>query len=390
MRTLDTLDVTNKKVLVRVDFNVPLDDDRNITDDARIRAALPTIKAIIDRGGRPILVSHLGRPKGKADPKYSMAPVAVRLGELLGATVRTAPDCVGPEAEKAAVGLGSGEVLLLENVRFHAGEEKNDPGFAKQLAALADVYVNDAFGTAHRAHASTEGVAHLLPSTAGLLIQKEIEYLGKALADPDRPFAAILGGAKVSDKIPVIESLLSKVDTLIIGGAMAYTFLRAGGAKTGSSLVEAETLELATKLASQAKAKKVRFLLPVDHVCGREMKPGTETMTTEGLDIPDGWMGLDIGPQSVEMYTGALAAAHTVIWNGPVGKFEIPPFDKGTRALAEALADSKATTICGGGDTAAAVREFGLAEKFDHVSTGGGASLEFLEGKELPGIAALR
>lgn len=389
MRTLDDLDLSGKRVLVRVDFNVPLDENGNVKDDRRIRAAIPTIKAIMDKGGKPILVSHLGRPKGKPDPGLSMAPVARRLGELLGATVKTAPDCVGPEAEKAAASLGEGEVLLLENVRFHEGETKNDPGFAKQLAALADAYVNDAFGTAHRAHASTEGVARLLPSAGGLLIQKEMEYLGGVLADPDRPFAAILGGAKVSDKIPVIKNLLDKVDTLIIGGAMAYTFLKAAGAKVGASRVEEDMLDLARELSAKAEERGVRFLLPVDHVCGRQLAPGTETMTTDGVDIPDGWMGLDIGPQTVEEFAGALAAAHTVVWNGPVGAFETKPFDAGTRRIAETLASSNATTICGGGDTAAAVREFGLEDKFSHISTGGGASLELLEGKVLPGIAVL-
>ncbi len=388
--TVKDLDLKGKRVFCRVDFNVPLDDNRNITDDTRIVAALPTIRHIIENGGKLILASHLGRPKGQANPKYSLSPVAPYLANLLGREVVMAPDCIGPEVEKLVDGMQDGDVLLLENVRFYAGEEKNDPAFAAKLAALADVYVNDAFGTAHRAHASTEGVARILtPAAAGMLMKKELLYLGQALADPKRPFVAVLGGAKVSDKITVIENLLGKVDTLIIGGGMAYTFLKAQGVAIGNSLVEEDRIELAKELITKAAASGVRLLLPCDHVLASEFKADAAATTSEGVNIPAGMMALDIGPKSVAAYTAALKDAATVVWNGPMGVFEFEAFANGTMAIAKTLADSDALSIIGGGDSVAAVNQSGLEDRMTHISTGGGASLEFLEGRQLPGVTAL-
>jgi phosphoglycerate kinase len=387
--TIEDIDVAGKRVFCRVDFNVPLEQGR-ITDDTRIRAALPTIRYLRQHGARVILASHLGRPKGVADPAFSLAPVAAYLGDLLGAPITMAPDCIGAETRALAERLANGEILLLENVRFHKGETDNDADFAAQLAQLADLYVNDAFGTAHRAHASTEGVARLLsPAVAGFLMEKEIRYLGGALAEPRRPFVAILGGAKVSDKILVIENLLAKVDALVIGGGMAYTFLRAQGHEVGKSLVEADKIELAGELLAKAAQRGVRLLLPQDHVIAREFKADAEHRVCTNTDFPADWMGLDIGPQTAELFAGLLKNAGTVVWNGPMGVFEFPAFAQGTFAVARALADSDALSIIGGGDSVAAVNQSGLDDRMTHISTGGGASLEFLEGKELPGIAAL-
>ena len=375
-----------RRVLVRVDFNVPVKDGK-VTDETRITAALPTIKLLQERGGRVVLVSHLGRPDGKADPKYSMAPVAKALEKHLRGVVWI-PEVVGDAAVMATKALKDGAVALLENVRFHAEEEKNDPAFCAKLAELGDVYVNDAFGTAHRAHASTEGVAKLFKqAAAGLLIEKEIQYLGGVLGSPARPFVAILGGAKVSDKILVVDKLLSKVNAIIIGGGMAYTFMMVQGLPIGASKVEKERADVATKILADAKSKGVKVLLPADHVVGREFKPETEKKTVDA--IPEGWMALDIGPKTIAAFKAELSAAKTVLWNGPLGVFEMDAFAAGTREIANALAAGTATTIVGGGDTAAAVEKFGVAAKMSHVSTGGGASLEFLEGKILPGIAAL-
>jgi phosphoglycerate kinase len=388
--TVTDVELKGKKVFCRVDFNVPLDETGRITDDTRIVASLPTIRHIINHGGRLILASHLGRPKAAPNPKYSLAPTAAHLAALLGRPVAMAPDCIGPKVEEMVNRMQNGDVLLLENVRFHPGEEKNDPEFSRQLAALAEIYVNDAFGTAHRAHASTEGVARLLsPAVAGFLMEKEIRYLGQALADPRRPFVAVLGGAKVSDKIPVIENLLAKVDTLIIGGGMAYTFLRAQGVEVGKSLVEADRIDLSRELMARAGQRGVRLLLPEDHVIAREFKADAERRDCTNSDFPADWMALDIGPQTAARYAEVLKGAGTVVWNGPMGVFEFDAFAQGTFAVARALADSGAVSIIGGGDSVAAVNKAGLEEKMTHISTGGGASLEFLEGKVLPGIAAL-
>lgn len=387
--TLEDVEISGRRVFIRVDFNVPQDDGGNITDDARIRAALPTIQHVIDSGAVAVLASHLGRPGGKFVDKYRLDPVAGRLGELLGKDVKKLDDCVGQEVESAVASAGPGDVIMLENVRFHPEEEDNDPGFARNLSKLAEVFINDAFGTSHRAHASTAGIAEYLPAAAGFLVGKELKFFTKALESPDRPFTAILGGAKVSDKIPVIENLLQKVDSLIIGGAMAYTFLKAQGAAVGASRVEDDMIELAGSLMKKAREMNVRILLPDDHIAGREFKEDTEIITTESRDIPDGWMGLDIGPSTVDMFIRELSDSKTVVWNGPPGVFEMEKFMQGTKKLAEFLADSPALTILGGGDTAAAAKKFNLTEKFNHVSTGGGASLEFMEGKELPGITAL-
>jgi phosphoglycerate kinase len=388
--TLDDLDCRGQKVFCRVDFNVPLDEQRQITDDTRIRAALPTIRAILAKGGRLILASHLGRPKGSAKPEYSLAPVATYLAGLLGLPVTMAPDSVGPDEEKLIQHMQDGDVLLLENLRFYPGEEKNDPEFCRQLAALADIYVNDAFGTAHRAHASTEGVAKLLrPAAAGYLMEKELKYLGSALAHPERPFVAILGGAKVSDKILVIKALLEKVDTLIIGGGMAYTFLRAQGYPIGKSLVEEDKLELALELLQKAEAHGIGLMLPVDHLVAREFKADAEFQVCGRDAVPPDTLALDIGPETLRMYAETLKRAKTVVWNGPMGVFEFDACAKGTFGVAEALAASSALTIIGGGDSVAAVNRSGLQGQMTHISTGGGASLEFLEGRTLPGVAAL-
>ncbi len=387
--TVSDLDLKGKRVIARVDFNVPLDAEGNITDDNRIQGALPTIRHIIDNGGKLILVSHLGRPKNGPEAKFSMKPAAKRLGELLGKDVILASDVIGEDAKAKAASLKEGEVLMLENVRFHKEEEKNDPAFAKELSSLADIYVNDAFGTAHRAHASTAGLADYLPSACGFLIKKELDFMGKALDNPERPFVAILGGAKVSDKISVIENLIDKVDTLIIGGGMAYTFIKAQGHNIGTSICEMDKLELATSLLAKAEAKGVKLLLPVDNVVGKEFKADTESQVVNSDAIPDGWMGLDIGPETIKQFSDVVAGAKTVVWNGPMGVFEMEKFAVGTKKVAEALANSGAISIVGGGDSAAAVEQLGFADRITHISTGGGASLEFLEGKELPGIAVL-
>ncbi len=388
-KTIEDIDVSGKKVLVRCDFNVPLDENKNITDETRINAALPTIKYLLEHGAAVILCSHLGRPKGEFNMKYSLAPVAKRLSEKLGFEVKLAKDVIGPDAKKLAAEVKPGQAVLLENVRFHPEEEKNDPAFAKELASMAEIYVSDAFGTVHRAHASTAGVAEYLPAVAGFLIGKELNFLGKAVTNPERPFVAILGGAKVKDKIGVITNLIEKVDTLLIGGGMAYTFMKATGGQIGNSLCDEERLSLALELLDKAKAKGVKLLLPVDNVCGKEFKDDTEQMVCESGKIPEGWEGLDIGPKTVELFSKEIKAAKTVVWNGPMGVFEMPNFAKGTLAIATAMAESDATTIIGGGDSAAAVTQMGLADKMSHISTGGGASLEFLEGKTLPGVAAL-
>ena len=387
-KTVEDLDVAGKKVLVRCDFNVPLSDGK-ITSDKRIVASLPTIKYLIKNGAKVILCSHLGRPKGEFKPEFSLAPVAARLSELLGQEVKMAKDVVGESAQSLAASLKDGEVMLLENVRFHKEETKNDPEFSKKLASLADLYVNDAFGSAHRAHSSTTGVADYLPSACGYLIQKEIEFMGNALANPKRPLVAILGGAKVSDKIGVITNLLDKCDTIIIGGGMAYTFMKALGYEIGTSLLEADRVDDAKAMMETAKAKGVKFIIPVDNKVGREYDPNTEAMVISSDNIPEGWMGLDIGPKTQALFADAIKGSGTVIWNGPMGVSEWENFAAGTIAVAKAVAKSGAISIIGGGDSAAAVQKLGFADKMSHISTGGGASLEFLEGKELPGIAAL-
>ena len=388
-KTIEDIDVKGKKVLARCDFNVPLDGE-TITDDKRIRESLRTIRYLIDNGAKVILCSHLGRPKGEFNMKYSLAPVAKRLSELLGQEVKLASDVVGESAKTLAAGLAEGEVLLLENVRFHKEEEKNDPEFSKQLASLAEIYVNDAFGTAHRAHASTAGVAAYLPAVCGYLIQKEIEIMGGALEDPKRPFVAILGGAKVSDKIGVITNLLDKLDVLIVGGGMAYTFKAALGEDVADSICESDKLELAREIVKSAAAKNVKFMLPKDSRVGDKYDPNCDMrIALEQDGVPKGYMGLDIGPATEEYFAQELKNAGTVIWNGPMGVSEWERFASGTRSVAKAIAESGAVSIIGGGDSAAAVEKLGYADKMTHISTGGGASLEFLEGLELPGIAAL-
>lgn len=378
---------------MRVDFNVPLDDHANITNDKRIAEALPSIKNIVESGGRLILMSHLGRPKGQIVPELSLAPVAKRLSELLDTGIVMAEDCIGTEAMQQALALQDGDIMLLENLRFHPEEEKNDPEFARELASMGEIYVNDAFGTAHRAHASTEGICHFVqPSVAGLLIEKELKYLGQALNNPERPFLAILGGAKISGKIDVLENLFNKVDTVLVGGAMIFTFFKAQGHNVGKSLVEEDKVDLARHLLQTAKDKNIRLLLPEDVVAANEFSADAESRTVSIENIPEEMMGLDIGPKTIDTYSREIFQAKTVVWNGPMGVFELEAFAKGTIAIAQALADATAkgtTSIVGGGDSAAAVMKAGLASGITHISTGGGASLEFLEGKELPGIAAL-
>lgn len=389
-KTIEDIEVQGKKVLVRCDFNVPLKDGE-ITNDKRIVAALPTIKYLIENGAKVILCSHLGRPKGEYKPEFSLAPVAKKLSEYLGKEVKLAedPEVVGENAKKIASELENGDVMLLENVRYRAEETKNVETFSKELASLAEIFVNDAFGTAHRAHCSTTGVADYLPAVCGYLIQKEIKFMGGALANPKRPLVAILGGAKVSDKIGVISNLIDKCDTIIIGGGMAYTFMKFLGHSIGDSLLEADWVEKAGEMMADAKAKGVNFLIPVDNKVGKEYDENTEAMIVNSDEIPDGWMGLDIGPKSMELFVDAIKGAGTVIWNGPMGVSEWENFAAGTIAVANAVAESGAVSIIGGGDSVAAVTKLGFADKMSHISTGGGASLEFLEGKELPGIAAL-
>lgn len=387
-KTVEDIDVSGKRVFVRCDFNVPLQDGV-ITDDKRIREALPTIKYLSGKGAKVILSSHLGRPKGEFNMKYSLAPIAARLGELLGREIIFAKDVIGEDAKAKAAALKNGEILLIENVRFHAEEEKNDPAFSKELASMADIFVNDAFGTAHRAHSSTAGIAEFLPSVCGYLIGKEISIMGGALNHPKRPFVAILGGAKVSDKIGVINNLLTKVDVLIIGGAMAYTFFKAKGYTVGTSLCEDDKVDLAKELIEKAASAGVKFLLPIDNRIGDKYDPDCKTATVDSDKIPDDYMGLDIGPKTEALFAEAIKGAGTVVWNGPMGVFEWEKFASGTCAVAKAIAESGAISIIGGGDSAAAIETLGFADKMTHISTGGGASLEFLEGLELPGIACL-
>ena len=389
-KTVKDIDLKGKKVFVRCDFNVPMDANQNITDNTRIVAALPTIKYLLDQNCKIILASHLGRPKGEFKPEFSLKPVAAELSKLLGKDVIMAKDVIGEDAMSKAANLKEGEIMLLENVRFHREETDNDPEFAKKLASMAEVYVNDAFGTAHRAHASTAGIAAYLPAVAGFLIEKELTVLGDAINNPKRPFMAIIGGAKVSDKIGVIDSLLDKVDTLMIGGGMAYTFFKAQGYGVGNSLCEPDKVDLALEEMKKAKEKGVKFLLPIDTRVGKEFKPDTESKTVAWTDIPDGWEGFDIGEKTIELFSNELKSAKTVFWNGPVGLFEFDQFAVGTNSIAKVLSElDGATTIIGGGDSGAAVAKAGLADKMTHISTGGGASLEFVEGKKLPGIECL-
>lgn len=389
-KTVRDIDIKNKKVLVRCDFNVPYDENRKITDNRRIVAALPTIKYLLDNNCKVILCSHLGRPKGEVKPEFSLDIVAEELSRLLGKDVKLAGDVVGESAKKLTDEMNNGDIVLLENVRFEAGEEKNDPELSKKFASMAEIFVNDAFGTAHRAHSSTTGVANYLPAVSGFLIEKELNFLGNALENPERPFMAILGGKKVSDKIGVIKALLEKVDVLMIGGAMAYTFFKSMGYDVGNSICELDKLDLAKELMEEAKSKGVKLMLPVDTKVGKEFDPNTESKVVKYTEIPDGWEGFDIGPETIKLYEEELKNAKTVIWNGPVGLFEFDQFAIGTNSIAKALADIDAVKIIGGGDSAAAVEKAGLVEKFTHISTGGGASLEFLEGKKLPGIEALQ
>lgn len=387
--TVKEIDLKDKKVLMRADFNVPLDADCNITDELRIASALPTIKYCLEQGAvKIILMSHLGRPKGQIVDKMSLAPVAKRLVELLGMPVKMLDDCVGEQVQKA-IDTATEQVILLENLRFHSEETKNDQDFAKQLASLGEVFVNDAFGTAHRAHASTEGVTHYLPAVAGFLLEKEMAYLGKVVESPERPLVTILGGAKVSDKIKMIENMMDKVDCFLIGGGMAYTFLKAEGKNIGNSKLEADRLDLAKTILQKAKEKNVDFVLPIDNIAADKFDAAAATQQVE-QEIPDGWMGLDVGPKTIELFKEKLKTAKTIVWNGPVGVFEMEAFSKGTKALAQHIATLQAISIIGGGDTASAVRQFNVFDKMSHVSTGGGASLELLEGLELPGIAALK
>lgn len=391
-QTIQNIDIKDKRVLIRVDFNVPQDKESGkITDDTRIVGALPTIQYALERGASVVLMSHLGRPKGKRVDAYSLKPVAERLAELLQRPVQFIPDSVGADVERSVSSLKSGDVALLENLRFYAQEENNDPDFAAQLAKLGDVYVNDAFGTAHRAHASTEGIAHHLPAVAGFLMEKEILYLDETLSNPERPFVAVLGGAKVSDKIGVIKKLLEKVDCLLIGGGMSYTFLKAQGKQIGDSRLEADKMPLANELVEEAKKRNVQLLLPLDHIITNGFSdPDSEVKTVPAGQIPDGWEGVDIGPETAALFVQVLKGAKTVVWNGPVGVFEQKRFSKGSESVARAIASSDAVSIIGGGDSAACVKGLGLGDSMSHISTGGGASLEFMEGKILPGIAILK
>ncbi|MGD9926301.1 MAG: phosphoglycerate kinase [Sphaerochaeta sp.] len=388
LNTIRECDFSGKKALVRVDFNVPIKDGV-VTDDTRIRAALPTLKYCLDNGASLVVMSHLGRPKGKKNPEFSMAPIAKRFSELLGKEVQLASDVIGEEVAGQVASMKAGDVLLLENVRFYSEEEDNDPDFAKNLASLGDVYVNDAFGTAHRAHASTEGVAHYLPSYAGFLIEKEVTFMAPLLSNPEKPFVAIIGGSKVSSKISVLESLVRTCDTIVIGGGMAYTFLSVQGHTIGKSLVEEDYKDVASSFLAKAKEKGVQVILPVDHICGADFKEDAEPVSVDSIDIPENLIGMDIGPKTISMIVDAVTKAKSVVWNGPMGVFEFDAFAEGTLTVARALAESQATSIVGGGDSVAAINKFGLADKISHVSTGGGASLEFLEGKVLPGIKAL-
>ena len=389
-KTIRDVDVTNKKVLVRCDFNVPLDKETGkITNDLRIVAALPTIKYLLENNAKVILCSHLGKPKGEIKPELSLKPVANRLSEYLGFEVKFSKDIVGENAKELSKELKPGKAILLENVRFDPREEKNDKEFSKELASLAEIYVNDAFGTAHRAHSSTVGVAEFLPAVCGFLIEKEVEMLGDNLNNPERPFVAILGGAKVSDKIKVIENLLEKVDSIIIGGGMTYTFLKAMGYEIGNSICELDRLDIAKETIEKAEKKGVKLLFPIDTVCGKEFSNEAETIVVDSKEIPKGWQGLDIGPKAIEEFTQVLKNAKTVIWNGPLGVFEFEKFAKGTNAIAKVLSEINAITIVGGGDSVAAVEKGGFSDKITHISTGGGATLEYLEGKELPGIECL-
>jgi phosphoglycerate kinase len=384
------LNLKGKRVLVRVDFNVPLNDKQEVTDDTRIRAALPTIRLAMSQGAKVLLISHLGRPKGKVVPGMSLAPVAARLSQLLGQPVTMASDCIGETVTAAVAALQPGRVLMLENCRFHAGDEKNDEAMSRALAGLCDVFVNDAFGTAHRAHASTVGVTKFAPvSACGFLMAKELEYLGRAVTNPARPVVAVLGGAKVSDKIGVLKNLVPKVNALLVGGGMAYTFLKAQGMEVGASLLEADKLDVAKEILNEARTKGVTFLLPMDHIIAEKAEATAVTRTADSTAIPAGWMGLDIGPKAREAFAKLIRGAKTVVWNGPMGVFELAPFREGTFAVARAIAASGAISIVGGGDSVAAVTQAGVADKMTHISTGGGASLEFLEGIELPGVAAL-
>ena len=389
-KTVKDIDLKGKRVFVRCDFNVPMDENQNITDNTRIVAALPTIKYLLEQNCKIILASHLGRPKGEFKPEFSLKPVAKELSKLLNKEVIMAKDVIGEETIQKALNLKEGEIMLLENVRFHKEETDNNPEFAKKLASMAEVFVNDAFGTAHRAHASTTGIADYLPAVSGFLIEKELKFLGNAVNNPERPFVAILGGAKVSDKIGVIDSLLEKVDTLMIGGGMAYTFFKAQGYEVGNSICEVDKLDLAKSAMEKAKQKGVKLLLPVDTKVGKEFKEDTESKIVKWTEIPADWEGFDIGPETIKMFTDELKTAKTVVWNGPLGLFEFDQFAIGTNAIAKALAELDATTIIGGGDSAAAVKKAGLEDKMTHISTGGGASLEFLEGKKLPGIECLQ
>jgi len=390
IRKVDQIELKGKQVFIRVDFNVPQDEKNNITDDTRILLSLPTIRFVSEAGGKVILASHLGRPKGKKDPKFSLAPVAVRLSQLLGKKVALAADCIGEEVQKQIGGMKEGEILLLENLRFHPEEEKNEEAFSKALASLCDIYVNDAFGAAHRAHASTDGMARFVKIVAaGFLMMKEVESLEKVLVNPQKPYVAILGGAKVSDKIGVIQNLLDKVNTLLIGGGMAYTFLKAEGFQVGKSLVEEDQIGFSLNLLEKAKGK-IKFLLPSDHIAAERMDVQAKRGIVKNDKIPSGWVCLDIGPETVKTFSEEIQSAKTIVWNGPMGVFEMEPFSQGTFAIAKAIANSSAFSVVGGGDSVAAVNQAGVADRISHISTGGGASLEFLEGKKLPGIEALR